>query len=255
MVFYLDQLLKVKKHDLDSNLILYIFINMMSLSKYSTHIEMKRIYLTPVFLLIIHLCYAQNNSLLDPRDGQSYSTVTIRNMIWMTDNLNYATNYSVPLSKENEKEYEKFDLRGRYYHFQELDSVCPAGWRLPSVQDWQNYFEFLVKDLPEIELQIQEFDEPNHYITFMNYDGKIDLFENGNPLHLNPTGRIEGEIFNVPDVYADYWTKDPDETYAGKSHAHIMNVWTTIHSHKHNLKPGQKKKLRKFMVRCITDSE
>ena len=77
------------------------------------------------------------------------------------------------------------------------------------------------------------------------------VFKKGNPLNLNPTGRIDGGKFNVPDVYADYFTTDSKETFKGKSHIHIMNIYTTVHSHEHNLQPEKENELRKFMVRCV----
>ena len=89
----------------------------------------------------------------------------------------------------------------------------------------------------------------------MNYEKRIDLFKQGNPLSLNPTGRIDGGKFNIPDFYADYFTTDSKETFKGKSHIHIMNMYTTIHSHQHNLQEEKEDELRKFAVRCVKQSK
>ena len=210
------------------------------------------------FLLILIICCplicsGQSTTLTDLRDGKSYQTVNINGTLWMLDNLDHITQNSTGLTSKQIENYRQFNLNGRYYHFQELDSICPVDWRLPDVDDWTRYFNFLVTDYPEVKLDILSFDEDNYYTSFMNYDKSIDLFKEDNPLNLNPTGRIEGKTFNIPDVYADYWTRDPQETFEGKSHIHIMNAWTTIHSHKHHLRPNKKNKLRKFMVRCVSD--
>ena len=164
----------------------------------------------------------------------------------MLDNLDLNTDLS-----ETFDEMEKYDLAGRYYHMSEIDSICPVGWRIPNVEDWISYFKFLaVEQTPGVELEITSIDDPVHY-TISNYSDKIDLFADGNLLELKPTGRVEGEVFNLPDNYADYWTFDANEEVEGRSHIHIMNPWTTIHSHKHHLKLNQKNKLRKFMIRCV----
>ena len=197
------------------------------------------------------ICVSQIDTLTDDRDGRIYLAKEINGTHWMLENLDYETALSTGVTSEQQEEFDKFDLNGRYYHFQELASVCPSGWELPSVNDWKNYFEYLAKDYVQLRLEMVEFNEKNHHTSFMNYNKVIDVFKPGNPLNLYPTGRIEGKIFSPPDVYADFWTYDKAETYKGKSHIHIMNAWTTIHSHKHNLQPKRKNKLRKFMVRCV----
>ena len=192
------------------------------------------------------------DKLVDPRDGKVYRTSVIGNTTWMTDNLDYEVKNSVGLTEEQKTAFNKFNLHGRYYHFINTDSVCPSGWRLPSTQDWIDYFNFLVKENPKkVKLETIALEDENYYFSFLNYEKRLDLFKEGNPLNLNPTGRIEGGKFNAPDVYADYYTTDSKETFKGKSHIHIMNVYTTIHSHEHNMQPDKEEELRKFMVRCV----
>jgi uncharacterized protein (TIGR02145 family) len=211
------------------------------------------------FLLILILvslfsisCHAQIDTLIDVRDGKKYKTKVISSTVWMLDNLDYQANYSVGLTEELKAKFKNFNLNGRYYHFINIDSVCPSGWRLPNTLDWIDYFNFLVKESPKkVKLETIALEKESYYFSFLNYEKRIDLFKEGNPLNLHPTGRIEGGKFNVPDVYADYYTTDSKETFKGKSHIHIMNIYTTIHSHEHNMQIEQEDELRKFMVRCI----
>ena len=206
-----------------------------------------RIFILLIFLHVIIPCYGQH-TLNDVRDGQSYRTINISGTFWMLDNLNFASGLSTVLTDE---EMDKYNLAGRYYHMEEIDSVCPAGWVIPNVQDWIDYFNFMVSEqYPGIELEIQTFEDPLNY-NIAGYNEAINLFEEGNLLNLMPTGRYEGTELQIPDVYADFWTLDELEEIEGTTHIHIMNVWTTIHSHKHHLQPKKRKKLRKFMVRCI----
>lgn len=212
-----------------------------------------------VTLLVISssvCCRAQTDTLMDLRDGKTYKVKTINQTTWMLDNLDFEVRQSVELTQEQRDEFREFNLNGRYYHFETIDSVCPAGWRLPVTGDWIDYFNFLVKEHPrKVKLEFIELTEENYYFSILNYQKRINLFKEGNPLYLSPTGRIEGGRFNRPDVYADYFTADSKETFKGRSHIHIMNVYTTVHSHLRNMEAEKEEELRKFMVRCVKHDE
>jgi len=213
---------------------------------------------TITFLIINCNLYSQGSlidTLTDIRDNKKYRVQAINNTTWMLDNLNYEAKLSIGLTDEQRNEYKKFNLNGRYYHFETVDSVCPNGWRLPTIENWSNYYSFILNlnrkktDLEIVELKDEK--EGHRYVSFLNYKKKLDPFAKGNPLHLNATGRIEGNRFIAPTTWADYFATDYKETHKGKSHIHINQEWTTIHSHEHNLQPEKEEELRKFMVRCV----
>ena len=71
----------------------------------------------------------------DRRDGRTYRKVTLGTQTWMAENLNYAAEGSQ--CHENCQEY------GRFYDFDTALEACPAGWHLPSGDEWVVLMNFV----------------------------------------------------------------------------------------------------------------
>lgn len=67
---------------------------------------------------------------VDPRDGNAYRTVTIGNLTWIADNLDFG------MSRDNGREEN-------FYSLKEAKDAIPSGWRLPTPDDWEQLKQFL----------------------------------------------------------------------------------------------------------------
>ena len=88
---------------------------------------------------------------VDERDGQVYKYTTIGDQVWMAQNLNYefdgASIYN-PLRQEMTTArstclYEGDDCaeKGRVYGWVSAYNACPAGWHLPSREEWNRLID------------------------------------------------------------------------------------------------------------------
>ena len=222
------------------------------------NLKIKTILILSGILISTSFNSCQSDSVLtDPRDGEKYRTVKINETIWMLDNLEYETFLSREPNDSLRKAHNIENISGRYYHFQELDSVCPTGWKLATYQNWIDYFLYF-GSFKNIEIKASTIDiEEDSFHRVIEHEDTINFFEKGNPLNLQAVSRFQGEnVSSSPtNPFADYWVNDPEAEFNGLAHIHIINDWgfIPIHSHDHHMNPEKPSELRRFMCRCVKE--
>jgi len=72
------------------------------------------------------------NVFIDERDGQEYKTFESDGLVWMGQNLNFASpgSWCYDLDDKNCTDW------GRLYTWNDATTACPQGWHLPNDQEW-----------------------------------------------------------------------------------------------------------------------
>jgi len=184
---------------------------------------------------------------LDDRDGRVYQTIKVDSTIWLAENMKFKTENS----EIHEVNDYGIDLHGYYYPYNEIDKVCPSGFRIPKTSDWERYIQLLIKlkGVASSSIENVSFVKKGNEARGANvFDDVLKPFESPNPLHLKAHGHTQGgEIVSIGTM--NMWIKH-DTSMDPKYHLHLHSDGYGIHTHKHHIVKN-KKKLRKFSVRCV----
>jgi uncharacterized protein (TIGR02145 family) len=127
------------------------------------------------------------NNFTDSRDGTQYKVVSFNGITVIAENMNYATGESFCTGD--------CDETGRIYTYSEAQQVCPAGWHLPTVNEWRTFTSYFNPDY------FQEFDD-DFYLQY-NY-----LLDENFSIKLAGYQSFSGEISKEQET-AYFWSTTP----------------------------------------------
>ncbi len=115
--------------------------------------------------------FSAKTSFRDARDGQVYGIAKVGNLTWMKENMRYdMRDESVCYDDDDENCAEL----GMLYTYAGAWKACPAGWRLPSDNDWMDLERAL--GMTQSQLMIDGYGKPRGTISnFLKVGGSSGL--------------------------------------------------------------------------------
>lgn len=184
-----------------------------------------------IFLMIVMFAVsACSDSFTDDRDGQSYDMVQIGNQIWMAENLNFADVSDAGAVNPNagaaalvtfcpdgdDRNCKKY---GRLYTWEAAQNACPAGWHLPTAEEFDAMFMAVMAADVRGAAMAQAANITTVGALLKSTSG---WFKNGNgtdAVHFNalPAG-YKGDKFDGIGGYAYFWSATSDEQEPAFAH-------------------------------------
>jgi len=179
----------------------------------------------------------------DARDGKTYKYIKIGNQNWMAENLAFKTNsgsWTFYGSEENGTKY------GRLYTWNAAKEAIPAGWHLPTDNEWKQL---------EMSLGMSQTDADSNGLRGTNEGEKLkslkDWAENGNGTDVVGFNALPGGFLtNSGSFFAltwyGYWWTATESTDLNAWFRYISNIDPKIYR-----KAGFKED--GYSIRCIKD--
>lgn len=189
-----------------------------------------------VFCCLVAVCSESEGTFKDARDGRVYKTVKIGKQTWMAENLKYKPGSGSWAYNDDENNVEQY---GRLYNWETAKTVCPAGWHLPSNEEWTALADFLGGS-PVAGYKIRA-------TTDWAYDGSSKKGTNESGFNALPAGIRSGGSFIILGLGSRFWTSTP----AGSV---LENAWASILGYGYDdlLLLGQPR-TDGYSVRCVKD--
>jgi len=196
------------------------------------------------------------STFIDKRDGKVYRIVRIGSQVWFAENLNYAAEgskcygeggdvvvgideygYAIKTTLSNAEVQTNCTKYGRLYNWETAKQACPAGWHLPSDDEWGK-LEKSVRDVPIAGTKLKSSEGWNH-----NGNGTDDY-----GFSAFPGGkRYSDGIFDGAGNFGHWWSAtELDAIFA--SYCIMFCYHEFVHWY-YNGKTGL------FSVRCVQDDE
>jgi uncharacterized protein (TIGR02145 family) len=142
-------------------------------------------------------------------EGNQYPTVNIGTQTWMAENLRstkYVDGTDIPHVSPSIWQIDT-SLSGKYYTwkvcmngetYEMAQGLCPAGWHIPTVNEWQTLFDY-----------VGIF--PGLHLSSIKSSQSVDI-DNSSGFSAFPAGHIEernGLDYRNMGYFSEYWTSSP----------------------------------------------
>jgi len=177
------------------------------------------------------------DSVLDYRDNTYYKVIRVDSLYWFNENLAFESSNSQTIELDKDEQTAIV----RVYSFEDSRKACPEGWRLPTVDE----FDDLVSEIIEADyLGISTL--PYNWQTINNNRLKFNFYQTGFLHKKKVMGRKSFNLWldnshNEDAYHVHLHDTEPED---GKDHLTIFR-----HTHE-KYKP---KKNRKFPIRCVCE--
>ena len=148
----------------------------------------------------------------DPRDGYSYAVTTIGSARWFAENLRYKSTDS----RCYEGDEANCADHGRWYRLDDALHACPAGWHVPTEDDWQRLERALGMTPTDIEKEKGRGDPLGKRLKYggdtgfnVRYSGWIDPHRADSSIAMGRNSAFWSSTLGAPDeVSATAWHRD-----------------------------------------------
>ena len=191
-------------------------------------------------------CAQQTATLTDSRDGKTYKTVTIGTQTWMAENLNY----EMPDSWCYDDSLSNCAKYGRLYTWEAAKKASPAGWHLPSDEEWKTLECHLGMTADEVNIMLYRGEDIGTKLKSES-DWELDNGKNhGNnesgfsALPGGHRGYDDNHSFVDMGERGAWWSRSPDGRYSWRR---------AVYYNKSGIDRDLATRTLGFSVRCIKD--
>ena len=173
----------------------------------------------------------------DSRDGKTYKTVKVGDKTWMAENLNFGEGVEADGSACYDYEDANCAKYGRLYDWATALKACPAGFHLPSDDEWTalvNYAGGEDKAGTKLKSAAGWNEDGN---------GTNDFGWSALPSGYGGLGGVDGDFYD--GGYNGFWWSATEDD--------ASNVWRRNMGDNNDVNRGRAKKRDLLSVRCVKD--
>lgn len=172
-----------------------------------------------------------SNTVIDTRDSNIYKTIQIGDQLWFAENLKYYNALKDNRVYANDKSnYYKYGL---LYIWFGADSLCPTGWHLPSLEEWNQLFAKYDCNLVDLKKMAKASKEVRKLILSSHVDGGetgLDVLYAG--CHM--PGKSSGTNVSTADLFSgnfDYYYEGSEACFWTSTKKNFINAYIVKYDH------------------------